>query len=82
MAEITIPDEVYEAFTLPEEEREPAIKRELALSLYDLGVLSFGKARELAELSKLEFHQLLGDRGIERHYTEEELDEDRAYARR
>lgn len=82
MAEFEIPDEVYDAFALPEEEREPAVKRELGVALYTHGILSFGKARELAGLTKREFHQLLGDRDIERHYTLEELDEDRAYARR
>lgn len=82
MAEITIPDEVYDAFDLPEGDRDSTMKRELAISLYNLRVLSFGKARELAGLSKGAFHQLLGERGIERHYTQEELDEDREYARR
>lgn len=82
MAEIEIPDDVYEAFALPEDEREPALKRELAVSLYDLGILPFGKARRLADLSTQEFHRLLGERQIDRHYTEEELDEDLSYAAR
>lgn len=51
------------------------------MSLYDWGVLSFGKARALADLSKREFHRLLGERTAERHYTREELDEDAEYAR-
>lgn len=82
MAEIEIADDVYDALKLPEEEREGALKAMLAVSLYDEGVLSFGKARELAELSKREFHRLLGERQIPRHYTLAELDEDREYARR
>ena len=65
---------------LPESEREEAVKRELALSLYARGILSFGKARELADVSKIEFHRLLGEREISRHYTEAELDEDIEYA--
>ena len=44
-------------------------------------MLSFGKARELAGMSKQEFGQLLGDRRIERHYGPEELEEDLRYAR-
>lgn len=82
MPEIVIPDDVYDALELPEDERESTVQRELAVSLYDRGILSFGKARALADLSKREFHQLLGDRGIDRHYTFEELDEDFEYARR
>lgn len=82
MAEIEIDDEIFEALNLPEEDRTAAVKTELAISLYDRGILSFGKARALADRSKLEFHRLLGDRGIERHYTEAELDEDVDYASR
>jgi predicted HTH domain antitoxin len=82
MAEIEITDEVYDALQLPEGEREAALKAILAVSLYDADLLSFGKARQLAGLSRREFHRLLGERGIARHYTREELDEDLAYAGR
>jgi predicted HTH domain antitoxin len=81
MPEIVIPDDVYDALELPEEERESTVRQELAISLYDRGVLSFGKARALADLSKVEFHRLLGEREVARHYTIEELDEDAEYAR-
>ena len=80
MATIEIDDDIYEALQIPEAERSQAMKQELAVSLYARGILSFGKARELAELSKREFHDLLGEREIPRHYTETELDEDLAYA--
>ena len=74
MATIEIDDEVYEALRLPEGERSKAMKQELAVALYARDILSFGKARELAELSKHDFHKLLGEREIPRHYTEAELD--------
>ena len=80
MATIEIDDDVYEALQLPEGERSPAMKRELAVSLYARDVLSFGKARALAGLSKREFQALLGDREISRHYGERELAEDLDYA--
>jgi len=80
MPTIEVPGEIYNALNVPEDEREEVLRRELAVSLYDEGILSFGKARELADLSHREFHRLLGDREIERHYTSEELDEDVAYA--
>lgn len=81
MATIEIDDEVYEALRIPEGERTQAVKQELAVSLYARDILSFGKARELAEMSKREFQELLGEREIPRHYTEEELAEDLEYAR-
>ncbi|OYR54009.1 UPF0175 family protein [Halorubrum halodurans] len=81
MASIEIDDDVYDAVQLPEGERSQELKRELAVSLYARGVLSFGKARALAEASKREFHELLGERRIPRHYTEAELAEDVEYAR-
>jgi predicted HTH domain antitoxin len=80
MATIEIDDDVYEALQLPEGERSPAMKRELAVSLYARDVLSFGKARALAGLSKREFQNLLGEREIPRHYGERELAEDLEYA--
>jgi predicted HTH domain antitoxin len=53
-----------------------ALKRELALSLFEQGKLSFGKARELAEMTVWEFQQLLGSRGIPIHYDIEDYEED------
>jgi predicted HTH domain antitoxin len=80
MATIEIDEEVYEALQIPEGERPQAMKKELAVSLYARDVLSFGKARALAELSHQEFQALLGDREIPRHYTDTELAEDLDYA--
>jgi len=80
MATIEIDEEVYEALRAPERERPQMMKKELAVSLYARDVLSFGKARALADLSKREFQNLLGEREIPRHYTEAELAEDLEYA--
>jgi predicted HTH domain antitoxin len=80
MATIEIDDDVYEALQLPEGERSPAMKRELAISLYARDILSFGKARALAEMSNREFQKLLGEREIPRHYGKQELEEDLEYA--
>jgi Uncharacterised protein family (UPF0175). len=80
MATIEIDDEVYEALQLPEGERSDALKEELAVSLYARDILSFGKARSLAGLSKREFDDLLGEREIPRHYSDTELAEDIEYA--
>ena len=80
MATLEIDDEVYEALQLPEGEREDTLKKELAVSLYARDILSFGKARSLAGLSKREFHQLLDEREITRHYDKTELAEDIEYS--
>lgn len=73
---IEIPSDVADAIQLPLTERLPRIQRELALRLYQKGLLSFGKAREMANLTKWEFHELLSSEGIERSYDLEELDTD------
>ncbi len=54
----------------------PELKREMAVSLYAQGRLSFGKARELADMSHWEFRQILAVRRIPPHYEVAELEED------
>ena len=51
------------------------------MGLYSQHILSLGKASELAEMSRYEFGDLIGSRGIPRHYTEADLAADLAYAR-
>ena len=79
--QLSIPRSVADALALPEGRKKEKLQRELAVSLYREDMLSFGKARELAGMSKQEFGQLLGDRGVERHYGPEELAEDLRYAK-
>jgi len=50
--DLRIPDSVTQAIRLPTAERQPRLMLELAVTLYAQGILSFGKARELAGLSK------------------------------
>jgi predicted HTH domain antitoxin len=57
------------------------LKRELAIYLFQQGKLSFGKARELAEMNVWTFQQLLGSREIPVHYGVEEYEEDLATLR-
>lgn len=80
-AKLIIPDSVMRAIRLPEERIQGELLKELAVSLYDQGILSFGKARELAQLGKYEFGKLLGERRISRHYADEGLNDDIMYAR-
>lgn len=82
MRTIDVPLDVYDALNVPEAQRQDVLQQELAIALYQEEILSFGKARELAGLSRRKFHRLLGEREINRHYTSDELDEDLEYARR
>jgi predicted HTH domain antitoxin len=79
--QIRIPDSVTQAIRLPESRMPQELKTELAIALYSQSLLSFGKARELAGMSKYDFGRLLGERGIIRHYGLTELQDDLIYAR-
>lgn len=79
--QISISDSIVQAIRLPEQRIEQELLQELAIALYAQDFLSFGKARELAQMDKYEFGQLLGRRGVLRHYGGEELDDDLNYAR-
>lgn len=69
---IEIPREVIHATRMTPEE----LRKELAISLFQLGKLSFGKAREMADMTVWDFQQLLGSRGILAHYNVAEYEED------
>jgi len=71
-----IPDDMLQAMKLPPGETHIRLRCELAIRLYEKGLLSFGKARELAHLNRWEFHELLGKEGITRRYDVKEFDED------
>ncbi len=77
---IDVPRDVWDAVKLPPSEREQALRQELALALYERGVLALGKARVLAGMSRWEFEELLGQRRVVRHYTAADLAEDTRYA--
>lgn len=79
--ELRIPDSVAQAIRLPEDRISQELLVELAVALYRQGILSFGKARELADMGKYEFGQLLGKRSVLRHYGREEFEDDLTYAR-
>ena len=78
---LEIPDQVARAIRLPTKDQHQSLMTELAIALYGQGILSFGKARELTELNRVEFGLLLGRRNIPRHYTEQDLEADISYAR-
>ncbi|HID56393.1 TPA: UPF0175 family protein [Candidatus Poribacteria bacterium] len=77
---LEIPEEIVQSLKLPPGEIEQELRKELALALYQRGVLPLGKARALARMTRWEFQELLGQRKITRHYTEQDLEEDLRYA--
>ncbi|MEG3055827.1 MAG: UPF0175 family protein [Methanoculleus sp.] len=60
----------------------PNCSGKLAVALYQRGILSSGKAAALARMNRWEWEELLGARKIPRHYADEDLDRDIAYAAR
>ena len=78
---LNIPDSVLQALRIPEGEIAERLRTELAIALYSQGALSLGKAAELAQIDRVPFGELLGQRGIARHYGDAELAQDISYAR-
>jgi len=76
MIALEIPDEILFDLKIPKERWDTELRKELALQLYRERLLSLGNARRLAGLTKLEFHFLLGERQIPRHYDLEEYRKD------
>ncbi len=77
---LQIPSHIAHAIHLPRPVDEQLLMVEFAVALYAQGMLSFGKARALAEMDKQTFGHLLGKREIPRHYTQTDLEDDFAYA--
>lgn len=77
---LEIPESVAESLRIPAPEVEPRLRTELAVALYAQGILSFGKASELAQVSRESFASLVAERAIPRHYASQDLVQDIDYA--
>ena len=73
---LEISKEISRSMKVPEKELPQRLKIELALRLYQTGVLTFGKARKLAGMTKWDFQSLLGKEDIPRRYDVEDLEKD------
>ena len=78
---LDIPESIAGSLRLPESEIGPRLRTELSLALYAQGILSFGKASELAEMPRAMFAEAVTQRNIPRHYSEQDLKRDLDYAR-
>ncbi|MDK2916506.1 MAG: hypothetical protein PWR25_1063 [Euryarchaeota archaeon] len=79
---ITVPEDIVQALRPPPDTVAAELQRELAVALYQRGILSSGKAAALAGMTRWEWEEQLGARKIPRHYADEDLDQDIAYATR
>lgn len=73
---VEIPESISLSIKIPESELRGRLKVELAIRLYQKRILGFGKARELAELNKWQFQEILAKENIPLNYDIEELERD------
>jgi len=71
---IEIPREIIHITRMTPQE----LRQELAIYLFQQDKLSFGKAKELADMTVWAFQQLLGSKGIPIHYDIDDYEEDLA----
>ena len=64
MKSMSIPEDVLASIKIPRADLEEVLKLELATALYQRSIISLGKARKLAGVSKWEFLEELGKRKI------------------
>lgn len=74
--EISLPEKVIGTLGIAESEVGSSLKKELAVTFFHRNILSFGQARQLAEMSVWDFIELLRDRRIPLHYDILEYEED------
>lgn len=64
MIHITIPDDIVQHLRLPPERVETQIKQELAIHLVRERICTVAQGSRLAEMSRLAFERLLGERRV------------------
>jgi len=77
---IRVSEDIVRALRLPPDTVAAELQRKLAVALYQRGILSSGKAAELAGMTRWGWEELLGARKVPRHYADADLDQDIAYA--
>jgi len=76
MESLKIPDDIDQAIKLPAKTKKKELYKLLAIKLYQNGILGIGKARELADLSLIDFMKCLDSEGVPLNYDEEEFKRD------
>ena len=73
---LTIPAEVVATMRIPPRRREEELRKELAIQLYREGIVAGAGACRICGLSKLEFQDLLGRRGVCQQYDVDDYKQD------
>lgn len=74
--EISLPKKIVSLLGLSQKELGTALKKELAVHFFENNLLSFGQARQMAEMPVWEFITFLKDRKVPLHYDILEYEED------
>ena len=77
---LTIPSSIVQEMKLPPDTVQEELTNELALSLYQRGIITSVQACRLSGLDRFQFEELLWKRHIPLHYSDEDLDQDINYA--
>jgi len=77
---LDIPDEALEAAPFDAADWEGEAKKELSLAFYARGLISAGKASELAGVPRRQFEAWLGERRIERPLSDADVKADLDWA--
>lgn len=73
---VRVPSDLMRILRLDEGELSRAVRVYLAIELYREGIISLGKAAEIAGMSRWEMMELLSSRGVPLNYDENDLRED------
>lgn len=73
---LEIPEDILFDLKIPKNRWNAELRKELALQLCRERLLSFGNARRLSGMRKTDFHFLLGEREIPRHYDLDDYQKD------
>ena len=74
--QMDLPKDVLLAANILETNAATEIKKYLAVSLFKKRILSFGKARALSGMDKMEFMMFAGSKGISLNYDADDYSED------
>ncbi len=73
---LDIPEDILVSIKIPRNRLKTDLRRDLAIQLYRENLISFANAHRLADMTKIEFHYLLGERQISRQYDVEDYEQD------
>ncbi|WP_297063765.1 UPF0175 family protein [Thermococcus sp.] len=73
---VTVPSDLVRILKVDRDEVPRVVRLYLAVELYREGLISLGKAAEIAGLSKWEMMEVLASKGVPLNYNRRDLEED------